>query len=85
MADLTPEEAIVIRDEEVKEYNEGRILKHPNGQKRKGYNGQPLLNDSTKYKTVYEDVESKDKDGKLTMETVKKEVRAGGYQITYNK
>ena len=84
MSTITPEEAITIRDKEMKEYREGKLLKHPNGKTKKGVNGKPLLLDALKYETVYEDVETTDENGKLQVETVKTKVRSGGYQITLN-
>ena len=82
---ITEEEAIIMRDKESKDFYHSRTLKNKNGSPKKGLNGDALLHDNLKYKTVYEDVETTGKDGKISVETVKTDVRVGGYQITVNR
>jgi len=55
MAKIKEEEAIEIRDNEIKEHYESLILKDAKGKNKNGVNGKPLL----------EDTAVTDKDGKL--------------------
>jgi hypothetical protein len=45
--EIDREEAIRLRDEEVKEFYESKILRDAKGKAKKGVNGKPLLEDST--------------------------------------
>ena len=56
MAKIEEAEAIKIRDEEINEYYQGRIIKDDKGKPKSGINGKPLLEDTAVI----------DKDGKLT-------------------
>jgi len=47
---ITPEEAIVLRDEESKDYFDSKILRDKNGKAKLGKNGDPLLQDTTAVK-----------------------------------